>query len=63
VLPHPWFSLQGRGKRRGREGEEKWTKGKTPGLRYRQFNKATKETLRLLILVLMAIIIVIMNMH
>jgi len=26
-----------------RDGEKKWTKGKTHGLRARQFNKTTKE--------------------
>jgi len=36
LLTHPSPSLQ-------QDGEEKWTKGKTHGLRQNQFNKATKE--------------------
>jgi len=43
------------------DGEEKWTKGKTHGLRYRQFNKATKEILLLLLLII--IILIIINMQ
>jgi len=41
------------------DGEEKWTKGETPALRQRLFNKTTNKTLILLVIII--IIMIIMN--
>jgi len=44
---------------RGLGGEEKWTEGKTLGLKERQFNRTTKEILILLLIVIIIIIIMV----